>query len=109
MPVFKVLTIFFVVAITLGHDVDTGDINKRLLLNDPDIAATRLANVEAALQTLKGEVSKLKVDLKTEQTTNVQHETKISLLTQSLTMIQGMFTSTTLYTVMQNYFFNSAP
>lgn len=96
MPVFQVLTIFVVVTIMLGHNDDTGDINKRLLLNDPAIAATRLANVEAALQTLKGEVSKLKVDLKTEQTTNVQHETKISQLTQSLTMIQGTFNSTTL-------------
>lgn len=59
LAVFKVCAIYFCVNFALGQFDDNENKNKRLLLNDPDVAATKIANLEAAVQTLKGTVSKL--------------------------------------------------
>lgn len=59
LAVFQVCAIYFCVNFALGQFDDNENKNKRLLLNDPDVAATKIANLEAAVQTLKGTVSKL--------------------------------------------------
>ena len=48
--------LLFCVIVTLTK---TDDMNKRLLLNDPDIVASRLRNLELTIQSLQSTVAKL--------------------------------------------------
>ncbi|CAG2199575.1 unnamed protein product [Mytilus edulis] len=80
--------VYFCLAFAFGKNEDTHTLHKRLLLNDPDIAATRLANVEAAVQLLKGTVSKLEAGLQAEKNKNAEHEINISQMTSTLKKLQ---------------------
>lgn len=82
--------VYFCLAFAFGKNEDTHTLHKRLLLNDPDIAATRLANVEAAVQLLKGTVSKLEAGLQAEKNKNAEHEINISQMTSTLKKLQGI-------------------
>jgi hypothetical protein len=62
--------LLFCVIVTLTK---TDDMNKRLLLNDPDVVASRLRNLELTIQSLQSTVAKL-------ESKNAEYEAKMSAI-----------------------------